>query len=210
MNAPILYTAVGDSLTLGEGAFFAPGFEKQYAMLSEKALKRPIQINVFAKSGATSGEILKIIGTNRTRESLYHSQIITITAGGDDLIQAGEHFEKSKDPYLFLEALQGYSVNLSYMLREIASIKGSCTKPYIIRFVGLYNPLPKVPRSDSIISMFDSAMERFTNPFIRVAHIHYLFKQYGRSVISPDGIHPNSKGYQLIAETLYRTGYFPL
>lgn len=208
-SVPILYTAIGDSLTVGEGAFLTSGFVKRYTILSEQALKRPINVNMFARSGATSSDILQMMRTRRAKKSLYYSSMITFTVGGDDLIHAGRQFEKSRNPGLFQEALQRFFFHMAHILRDIAYIKGSCTKPYIIRLVGLYNPLSRIPGSDVIISHFNSGLERFANPFVRVAQIQHLFTRYGKSVLSPDGIHPNGKGYELIADRLYQTGYFP-
>lgn len=50
----IVYTALGDSLTVGTGAFFSHGFVQRYAYLTEKALSSPIQVDVIAKNGMSS------------------------------------------------------------------------------------------------------------------------------------------------------------
>lgn len=207
---PFIYTAIGDSLSVGTGSLLASGFEKRYAGLTEQALQRPVEVNIFAKNGATSGEILQRLRTDKVKSAIYYSSIISITAGGNDLIHAARQYSKTKQPDLFKQAVNNFAQNLSSMLQEIYVLKSSFTSPFIIRLVGLYNPFPRIQGSDYYVLSFNSRLQQFANSNTAVANIFYPFKQYGKKVLSLDGLHPNGKGYQVIAEILYQLGYFPL
>lgn len=207
---PILYTAIGDSLSVGTGSFLAPGFEKPYAELTEQALQRKVNVNIFAKNGATSGEILQRLETDEVKSAIQHSSIISITAGGNDLIQAAKQYKKTKQPYLFEHAINGFAFNMSQMMQDIYNVKSSYVSPFIIRLVGLYNPFPRIQGSDYLVESFNSRLQQFANQNTEIANIFFPFKQYGKKVLSLDHLHPNGKGYQLIANILYELGYFPL
>ncbi|HET7616218.1 MAG TPA: hypothetical protein VFK27_04590, partial [Bacillales bacterium] len=79
LDYPLIYTAFGDSLTVGTGAFFSPGFEKRYADLTERTLRRPVRINVIARNGATSGEVLQQVRSEKGIAGICDASIITIT-----------------------------------------------------------------------------------------------------------------------------------
>ncbi|HET7580325.1 MAG TPA: GDSL-type esterase/lipase family protein [Bacillales bacterium] len=204
----LIYTAIGDSLSVGTGSLLAPGFEKRYAKLTEQALQHTVKVNIFAKNGATSGEILQRMYDNKVRTGIYHASIITITAGGNDLIHAAREYAKTQQPYLFEQAIHQFSINMSNIMQEIYAIKAS--SPFMIRLVGLYNPFPSLEGSDYYVQSFNHHLQSFSNANTKVADIFYPFKHYGKKVLFLDGLHPNGKGYQVIAEVLYQLGYYPL
>lgn len=207
---PLIYTAIGDSLSVGTGSLLAPGFEKRYAKLTEQAIQQTVKVNIFAKNGATSGDILQRVYEDNVRTGIYHASIITITAGGNDLIHAAREYAKTQQPYLFEQAIYQFSINLSNIMQEIYTIKASVSVPFIIRLVSLYNPFPSLQGSDYYVQSFNNHLQSFSNANTKIADIFYPFKQYGKKVLFLDGLHPNGKGYQVIAEVLYQLGYYPL
>lgn len=206
----LIYTAIGDSLSVGTGAFLYQGFEKRYASLAEETLQRPININIYAKNGATSEDILQRVRTSKVRKGIRDASIITITAGGNDLIHAARKYAKTQELYVFEEALYNFSVNLTAIMNDIHEIKSSTPTPFIIRIVGLYNPAPQLQGSDYYVQAFNQHLQYFANTHTKIADIYYPFKYYGKKVLFLDGLHPNGKGYQIIAEALHQLGYYPL
>jgi lysophospholipase L1-like esterase len=98
----LTYVAFGDSLTVGVGAsFLAPGFVGRYVRLTEKELNTYVFANIYAKSGIETGEVLKIVETKALHEKIKCANIITISAGGNDLIHASQD----------LAVLQQYGAN---------------------------------------------------------------------------------------------------
>ncbi|HEU5139536.1 MAG TPA: GDSL-type esterase/lipase family protein [Bacillales bacterium] len=209
-NKPLLYTAIGDSLSVGTGSFLAPGFEKRYAALAEHQLHHPVQIQIFAKNGATSADILHRLRSKKVHKSIYESSIITITAGGNDLIQAYRAYSKTRMVYVFEQAIRQFSENLSNIMQYIYSVKSSDTHLFMIRLVGLYNPFPHIQGSDYYVQSFNRHLQHFSGSNTSIADIYYPFRRYGKKLLSIDGLHPNGKGYQVIANVLNQTGYYPL
>lgn len=83
----IRYLAIGDSLTVGFGALPSRGWVSRYRAETERLFRRPVVCRKAAKIGATSGEVLRMI-TRMPGEWIARADIITITAGGNDLIRA--------------------------------------------------------------------------------------------------------------------------
>ncbi|GGK36423.1 hypothetical protein GCM10010965_31690 [Caldalkalibacillus thermarum] len=88
----LLYVAVGDSLTAGIGTLLKPGFVQLYKQKAERALKRKIQVQVFAKNGASSEDILHMLSRPHLQQAVRKAHLITLSAGGNDLRQAAKPF----------------------------------------------------------------------------------------------------------------------
>lgn len=207
----IVYTALGDSLTVGTGAFFSHGFVQRYAYLTEKALSRPIQVDVIAKNGMSSSELVDVIIKNpNIRSSILKANILTITIGGNDLLQANRLFQETGNFQVFQSALQQLKNNLTTILSEISLLKSYSSTPYFVRIIGLYNPYPRLPYSQYVVEHFNRVLSSFTtnNNIVKIVNISHLFNNK-QQLLSLDRLHPNKIGYQLIAEQLVSTGYYP-
>ncbi|MGE7625346.1 hypothetical protein ACQKMD_20790 [Viridibacillus sp. NPDC096237] len=87
------YLAIGDSLTVGIGVLFLdPGFVEYYRGLSQQILKKSVFYKKCARSGATTEDVLIMLHFPSVTESVKYADIITITAGGGDLINAAKKF----------------------------------------------------------------------------------------------------------------------
>ncbi|MFC3883556.1 GDSL-type esterase/lipase family protein [Bacillus songklensis] len=209
-EVPILsYAAIGDSLTAGVGSsFFAPGFVGRYARMTEHELNSHVCPNIVARAGYTTGDVLRSLKHPYVRERLKRANIITITAGGNDLIQAGRQFARMKQEDALFEALAKCRENMSEIVHTIYEYKHEVHEPFIIRIVDLYNPLPEVALAGRWVRLFNRHIDSFSgHPHIKVAKIYDAFKRSLDEWLSPDGIHPNGKGYEHIAETLHQLGY---
>jgi lysophospholipase L1-like esterase len=207
---PYHYVAIGDSLTVGLGAdLFAPGFVGRYAKDAATALQRPVIINKFAKSGATSGEILGALHAPMVSEAVRTSDIITITAGGNDLIDAAEiYLINQNEKNLFL-ALETAIQNIKAMVDHIHFLHNPDHHQYIIRILNLYNPFPNIPQANQWLQRFNAHLAEYTRfSHIKIADIYSAFQ--GRQSNLLHGIHPNDRGYEVIADKLNHLGYGPL
>ena len=207
----INYCGLGDSLTVGVGSnIFEKGFIGRYLFLTRKAFNQPIAPAVFARVGATTGDILKSFEHPLVCKTIKEAEIITITAGGNDLIDAAEQFLQDKKEEDFFIALESGKKNLSNIIQQIMTFKREA-EPYIIRMINLYNPFPELKGSDKWVEAFNHDIERLANPpVIRVADIHDLFLGKEKELLANDHVHPNTKGYHLIANSLHQLGYEPL
>ena len=203
------YVALGDSLTVGLGSdLFSPGFVELYAEDASKSLHREVLINKFARSGATSGELLEALYVPMICEAIQSSDIITITAGGNDLIDAAETFLVDQNERRLFEAMNTAINNIKKMINHIHLLHDPGHHQYILRIQNLYNPYPNITQADSWIQNFNAHLAEYTRfPHIKIADIYSAFKGREKELLHPNGVHPNNKGYAVMAEVLHHLGY---
>lgn len=203
------YIALGDSLTVGVGAsLFAPSFVSYYARLTEHTLRKPVCINVYAKSGIETDDVLMIVEDDTLHETIKQANIITLSAGGNDLIHASGSLQSIGSNEELVQSLKECRENIAHIVGIIKELKRNCGKPYIIRLLNLYNPFPHIRLADKWIHLFNQTLNGFDDgQLIRVANIYSVFKGKENQLLSRDGIHPNDRGYQAIAKCLSELGY---
>jgi lysophospholipase L1-like esterase len=203
------YIALGDSLTVGIGAsFLSPGFVQRYQLLAMNELQEPITVQTYAHPGFQSHDVLMELNNAFLMEQIKSSDIITITAGGNDLIQAARKFEEDQNEEDFSIALKRCMENYRKIIKEVNTLKHDSATSYIIRLIDLYNPFPENPLAEKWIRNFNSQLKSMVKaPYISVVQIDRVFKGHETDYLSLDGIHPNDRGYEKIAEALHHLGY---
>ncbi|WP_026671958.1 GDSL-type esterase/lipase family protein [Alkalihalobacterium bogoriense] len=200
------YTALGDSLTVGIGAYLSAGFVERFAKMLERTIAFPVLTEKYAKNGLTSQELVTMIQSYEITNKLPFSDVITISIGGNDLIAANKAFTQTSDPHYFVEALEQFQRNVSFIKEHIEAVQSVQRHSKAqIRFIGLYNPYRNLPHSDYWVQQFNSVLQSMSSPTVQIVTIYPAFKQYGSKVLSFGGIHPNGKGHQLIANELMRS-----
>lgn len=210
-NHRFQYVALGDSITAGIGTIlFHPDFVDWYYRFAETALKTPIDVAVFAHSGATIQELVGLLKRPMTQEAIKRAEIITITAGGNDLIDAAKHFLMSDNVQTIENRLSESQTYCHEFVETIHRLKTNASTPYIIRSMNLYNPFPQIKVVDDWVRKFNNHLETCfgTGRNAKVADVYSLFKGHEREWIK--GIHPNETGYYEIAKALDKLGYEPL
>ncbi|MFC5469999.1 GDSL-type esterase/lipase family protein [Cohnella suwonensis] len=203
----IHYAAIGDSLTSGVGDLFGGGFVPKYANIMRHRLQREVVYDNLGMSGARSDKILAVIRSDYgVRTTLRNADVITITAGGNDLVDAAKGYGNS-DAYR--QALAKSRHNIAAMLEAIRQLKVG-QRDYLIRLVDLYNPSPAMPESSVWIRRFNAQLDNLQDATVRVANIYDAFSGRERELLFFDRFHPNSRGYAVIADALDRLGYGPL
>ncbi|MFI2856726.1 GDSL-type esterase/lipase family protein [Paenibacillus sp. JSM ZJ436] len=202
------YTAVGDSLTYGLGALPGSGFVPLYRRMAEEYVKEFVAYDQLGIPGLTSCELYERIRRDpQFRSSLKGAAIITISAGGNDLIRAAQDSETDFRPELLEQALSRCKACWQGIVNEICKLKkGGPASPYLIRAVGLYNPYPSRIEAAAYVHRLNG----FLSGLLPTAQVYSLFAGREQELLSSDGLHPNAKGYRLIAEQLNRLGYRPL
>ncbi|HHW38332.1 MAG TPA: spore gernimation protein [Bacillales bacterium] len=204
------YLALGDSLTVGVGVpIWDPGFVEYYRGVSQRIIKEPLLYQKYAISGATTEDVLNFTYSQIVTEAIKCANIITITAGGDDLINAARQFIMDENKEDILHAIKQSQKNYINLLERIHRMDKQ--DKYIIRLMTLYNPFPDIPVVDEAIKRFNVLIKSFgreTN--VKVADIYSVFKGNEQGLLSKGGVHPNSKGYYQMALDFSRLGYSPL
>lgn len=217
--------AIGDSLTKGVGDSTKNG---GYVPLIATKLEETRGIdNVTTKNygvtGERSDEILERIEQQKEiQKEIKKADIIILTAGGNDLIETFKKEKLNINQKSFVKPEEKYKKNLSTILKKITSQN---PKAQIYVF-GLYNPFeavfPEITEMKSILRTWNddtkkiaeenkatylslstifntseqSSISNLTNPSDKTDTSALLYEE--------DLFHPNNKGYQLIAEQLYR------
>lgn len=204
---PLIYVALGDSLSVGIGAILKPGFVKRYAKMAEHTLGRKVIPFVFARHGSTSGDLLKKLDEPIVKLILREAEIITISTGGNDLRKAAKLYLKNNDSGVVKKALEQYNLNIKSILLKIDFIKRRRKTPYIIRLVDVYNPMPDRTDAQMWVKRFQRELKALEEKNIKVTNIFEQFKGKEDQLMFIDKLHPNADGYQVIAEQLHKLGY---
>lgn len=207
------YTAIGDSLTTGAGALLGDGFAPIYRRMAERYLRKPVSYENLGINGLTSQELLSLIHSNSLfRSAIGRAELITVTIGGNDLrpyVSALARGSGSSGSSVS-QALKHTKEHVRQIVHALYRIKHGQREPFIIRMVGLYNPFPGVREGGLYVRQYNSFLDSLGGPNYRVANIYPAFEGNERALLSLDRVHPNSRGYRVIAEELNQLGYAPL
>ncbi|MCY9592838.1 lipase [Paenibacillus chitinolyticus] len=202
MGRALRYIAFGDSLTVGTGDPTREGFTARYRGMAEAALGRSVVLRNAGTNGATSGELLQYLrNEGDLRRGLATSDIVTITAGGNDLIRSAMPYLKSRDTGVLKRSLRTFGGNLRQIVRYTQLPVPAGKSPLVI-LVGLYNPISMLPEAEFWIKRFNQQMERLQSRTVRYVDVYSAFKGAESRLISDDLFHPNAEGYKRIAECI--------
>lgn len=201
------YLAIGDSLTTGIGASKPGGFVSIYRQYASGALQAPVRTLIVARSGLTAAQIYRLV-YQQPIASISKANFITITGGGNDLIQSVQY---GRQPYS-IEKLEGAIKNAIYWMTQlvlyITEMKQKEAIPYKIIVFNTYNPLESVSFIDQYIKSFNRGIQSLTRfPHVQVVDVYQAFKGRNDYVLSQDAFHPNNKGYSIMADAAAKKGY---
>lgn len=198
-----MYTAIGDSLTVGKGSgLFSPGYVERFSAELSQLSGQQVFPHKFAHDGATAEEIFSSTYQPPIAFSLKDSNYITITSGGNDLIQGGKTFLKTKQVGVIQQAIQKAIYNNRRILEHLHALKETNGTTGPIYLFNMYNPFPQIQVADEGIRAYNGALEHLSAfPNVRIVDIYRAF--YRRPyLLSNDGVHPNSEGYAVMAQAL--------
>ncbi len=207
------YTAIGDSLTTGAGAWLSGGFAPTYRRMAESRLRTSVEYENLGVNGLTSQKLLSMVqGDSRMRAALQRADIITVSIGANDLRPYTKAIgdgagSRSSGTSQVLGRTKG---NVQQIVYNLYQIKSPQRKPFIIRMVGVYNPFPNIREAGVYARQYNAFLTTLGGPNYRVANIYPAFEGNERELLFLDRVHPNSHGYRLIARELDRLGYLPL
>lgn len=201
------YTALGDSLTVGTGALPGSGFVPLYRSMAQRALQERIILHNYGVNGLTSGELLSQLNSSTLLESgVSQASFITVSIGGNDLLRMARS-GMQRDAGGDLELTKR---NVRRIVNTLLQIKRGSREPFFIRILGLYNPLPRYPQAQHWVGQYNRFLSTMNAGVIRAVQIQDSFAGQERRLLSLDGIHPNGRGYRVIAAQLNQAGYYPL
>nr|WP_245203626.1 GDSL-type esterase/lipase family protein [Ammoniphilus resinae] len=216
----IRITAMGDSLTFGLFLNEKPLEPSKIAfpyLMSDHA-----RVENFGVTGSTSKDLLDAIQTMQYQTAIKHSNLITITIGSNDLIDASSQLIKGfqKDPSyqpsqdeleeLLKEArkrAEGIKGNLQAAIKEIRKHSNS---PIVL--FNLYNPFPNVSAlqylhnlNEKVIMPANEAIKTLEDPlsgiFVADAHGEFEGKQLSFVRVWSYDFHPTEDGQKALAKS---------
>src|SRR5579875_2457287 len=214
MRTMMIYAALGDSITAGEGAS-APWHaypDKLIAMLNQRRSDNYATGEVLAEPGWTSTALESAVIQNPTTY-LTGATVITIWVGGDDLAQAAISTLSGASKETIARSIRNYGVHLVNLVQFIKTV----SKAHII-LCTQYNPFPNTPMAGEAIGILnEQTLQSAKATGASVAPSASWFAGRQAELIAgyktgriqdvlhshPLPIHPNNRGHQVIAEGLY-------
>jgi lysophospholipase L1-like esterase len=202
------YVALGDSLAAGVGA--RRGYVPRYAEYLQSETGARLRVNNLGLSGQTSTQLLYSIRSDSSvRKALTRAEVVTLNIGLNDLGQAKSSHESGtcggrQNEACLRQVVDRVERNWDATIREISSLRS--TENTIIRTVGL----GYTPHTEGVYRPYLGRVTRHIASSAADAGIPYVEVRLADEGMSEDGLHPNDKGYQMIAEQLRSLGYEPL
>lgn len=205
MTAPYVMTFIGDSLTFGTGAPELRGFTFHVQQMLQ-AQYPSVHAYHFGVVGATTLETWRRVRRDeQIRERLAAADLVTLTSGGNDLIQAAKklYFEGSlrsmKPP------MRKFAIAYRALIDELVRINRTLEHDRTIVVTDCYNPFPRVRDAVLWIGYVNRIIERTAEQYrgrVKVAKTYEAFAGKEEMLLADDGIHPNGDGHRVIAEAV--------
>ena len=219
------YTALGDSLAAGTGASHK-GYVDRYADYLEADTGARVNVTNLGRNGQTSPELLYTLRNDpSSRRAVEEADVVTINIGINDLGRAAQAYENGTcgggdNQDCLRTAVETVKGNWNAIIAELLSLRS--TSDTIIRAAGLgYTPYLDTEESpDSHPSEGELNDFQIFEPYLDEVNRHiaitagdngipYAEVHLDKGYISPDGVHPNDEGYEVIAKRLRELGYSP-
>jgi len=197
---------LGDSLTQGVGdelkrEGYIGRFEKE--VLQFNGIEDVVITNT-AKRGRRSDQLLKTLQSGDMDHQLRNADIITLTIGGNDMMKIVKKNLFNLKVESFEKELISFEKNYKNIIAGIQEINSDA----IIVLIGIYNPFSIVTDEknefDTIVLDWNNTIGKIANEDKHACFIEVdqLFDSNDNLVYHTDFFHPNSKGYQLITESI--------
>ena len=219
VKVPAVYIAVGDSLAAGQ----TPNsqIDTGYADLIAQELASHQPVAFYSKNlafpGFTTEDILKRIQSPEAKEVLASANIITLSAGANDLLRLVQS-NPAQGTLAFQQIQVDFALNKARMNLETILAELKKTAPQAdIYVMGYYFAYPHVRDSqkegtalqlDRLDAILKQSAKKADAKFIAVGE---AFGTNGTDKIpNPADVHPNVKGYQAMANAFldeYQKGW---
>ncbi len=199
--------SVGDSLTQGVGSDdqhggYIPFLQAELEKL--KGINKAEFIN-HGKKGNRTDQLLKRLQQPKVISDIMDADMVIITIGGNDIMQVFRENLLGLKLNKFIAAEDEYQKRLDDILALIRSYNSDAG----IILVGIYNPFIKwfsdIKEMDQVVENWNNVssetIAKYNHAlFVPVADI---FENNEESLLYTDYFHPNTRGYELIAERIY-------
>lgn len=196
---------LGDSIARGTGDEKGKGFSAYLPENLKNQTSKDLQTENVAIDGLETAGLLEQLHNSRLKALLSASDLVVLSIGGNDLrsLRALDETTKTEE-FKALEA--EYLKNL----QEILQIIRKANLQTQLVFVGLYNPYEQTGGSfedTKLLQTWNADTQRLVEADPRAVFIptYDLFKLNLSRFVAPDGLHPNSLGYQAISSRISKS-----
>ena len=215
----IFYIALGDSVAEGMNSYGAIGYgyTDYVSEYLDKNDRLDFYIKGFAKSGYTIENVKNDIDNNKTievdgkkvniKEALRESDLVTISIGANDFIKG----LTITNVYSKIENLKQSKKEIDQIgenLKELIELIKDYANNEII-LLGYYNPLPRLKvvkeEIDELVKYSNYMYEKICDDY-EITYIDIFDIFDGNEDLLPNSldIHPNTKGYEKIADKIIK------
>ena len=205
MTTSFVYSAIGDSLTFGTGAPDYRGFTFRI----EEVLKQchpSFRSYNFGVVGATTKETLHRLRTDEEiRRRIASADLITVTSGGNDLIQAAKKVYFEGALRSMKQPMRKFALAYEALIAELVRLNRTIQRGSTIVVTDCYNPFPRVRDAVLWIQYVNRVIRRVADRYdgrVVVAKTHDAFAGNIDFLMSDDGVHPNRAGYRVMADAV--------
>jgi lysophospholipase L1-like esterase len=192
--------ALGDSLTRGTGDETGKGYVGDVIDEMKNRTKQPVTLLNLGINGQRSDQLRKQVQQKEIQRQIQRADILLVTIGGNDLFRGGQGLLDYQTLNI-ADTEKKYLENLTFILKQIRSSNKSAN----VFFIGLYNPFINLSEGKDISKVirkwnYESAEISAAFPKVVFVPTFDLFELKVNDYLYSDKFHPNTKGYQLIAE----------
>jgi lysophospholipase L1-like esterase len=202
------YVALGDSLAAGVGG--RRGYVTRYAERLRSGTGARVRVINLGVSGQTSSQLLYALRNDQTtRRALGKAEVVTLNIGLNDLGRATVSYQSGEcggpqNKACLGESVNAFERNWDAIIEEISS---SCPPDdTILRTAGF----GYTPRAAKVFRPYVREATRHIASSAAEAGMLHTGVRLDDEDMSEDGLHPNDKGYRMIADRLAKLGYKPL
>jgi lysophospholipase L1-like esterase len=193
---------LGDSIGAGIGDEMGEGIGEKFAQLVMKKNNQNIDVINLAVPGSKTYDLSELINENDIQDSVQDADIIFISIGGNDLKKILN--EESLSLLIDFEELIGeYTQQINRIYQSINELN---SKAQVV-VIGLYNPYGEDIGMQKIklLLKWNYETQDITATFPNFIYIptYDLYQYHLDSYLTFDKFHPNTKGYQVIAERIH-------
>lgn len=202
----VILTALGDSLSQGIGDTEDLGGYTGRIAAEIRTWQgiRGVAVENTAKRGRRSDQLLAMFQQGELTGPVAEADYLALTIGGNDVMRIVKRDLFSLNMGAFEDELILYENRFDTIFKAIRDINPNA--PMIV--MGIYNPFSlitdDVEEFDQIIASYNEAMQKRAeqDPQACFVPVSDLFVGNKNLVYHSDFFHPNSKGYDLMAERI--------
>ncbi|RDI41010.1 GDSL-type esterase/lipase family protein [Falsibacillus pallidus] len=194
-------TALGDSLTYGLNDRPEGGYAGDLQKVLSKKHKGIVKVSNFGIPDQQTDGLLHQLKYGKARKSLSNADYIIMFIGTNDLIESNGGNLSEIHQAKIDQGKKDYLNNLDNIFKIIRDKNPDAP----ILFLGLYNPYPDSQKIQSVVDEWNDTSRSFTDKYPNVKFIATdgILKEKSAQYFS-DSLHPNKKGYDLIAKRILK------